>query len=829
MANLQSLTVNDPTLVLPGGTNANRPSLFSNTAIQWTNTGTQAFTVLAGTAGTVSNTSWTCPAGVTQIEVLVVAGGGGGGFQVGGGGGAGGVIYNSAFPVTPTVAYTVTVGAGGTGAANGSTAGTNGSNSAFGSLTAVGGGRGANHDQTPTPGGLGLPGGSGGGGSGNNSSIAALGGSGTPGQGHSGGRGRAPNGPNFGDAWLSGDSWAGGGGGGAGGPGLNSTVNAQGGAGGPGVQYSISGSPTFYGGGGGGCNSVTGNPRAPGGMGGGGAGVGNAEDGVWKNGTASTGGGGGGVRDTSGAAGNGGSGTVIIRYSLATATTTPVAQARFNTVVNTLETYNTNNRWNIQLTGDNIVTNGLVLHLDGSKFNSSSSDWLDLSGYNNNSTLVNGPTYNSANGGSIVFDGNNDHVTVDSFAGKPLNHITCEGWIFPTRTPSTGTIRGALISASNSMYLGIIDSQDSGRTHALHWANQTTSSRTGSFVGSIPNNQWSHIAGTFDGIRCKGYINGVLVYDVAQTGTVTDGNYYVGAYAGSVANITDGTHNWLGRIGAARIYNRALSDVEIQQNYSAQSSRFNLPTYPILDGTTADRAAASAAAIKAINPSVKSGVYWLRVPNVNNSEPFRIYCDFTMDSGRGYAIVYNNYFTGSEAGPRTDVMNSKGLQGNADKFNDYFVAPSTMMKFYNNGVGCTRMAVFATTNNGPEANGITGSSTVRWVAFTGPSAAQFASIWTSTYGSNQFTGTFVSADGNSGTAWFPNSHGNGGGVVQISTNNATVNNYILYEYKYDAGLSDPNHWWLVGNGRDGDTYFVVNGTYSGANVLNNRLGGVAIF
>ena len=37
-----------------------------------------------------ATSTWTCPAGVTEVEYLVVAGGGGGGRYIGGGGGAGG-------------------------------------------------------------------------------------------------------------------------------------------------------------------------------------------------------------------------------------------------------------------------------------------------------------------------------------------------------------------------------------------------------------------------------------------------------------------------------------------------------------------------------------------------------------------------------------------------------------------------------------------------------------------------------------------------------------------------------------------------------------------
>lgn len=57
--------------------------------------------VLYTSAGT---TSWTAPALVTAVDVLVVAGGGGGGGcadRTAGGGGAGGLIFQTSFAVTP--------------------------------------------------------------------------------------------------------------------------------------------------------------------------------------------------------------------------------------------------------------------------------------------------------------------------------------------------------------------------------------------------------------------------------------------------------------------------------------------------------------------------------------------------------------------------------------------------------------------------------------------------------------------------------------------------------------------------------------------------------
>ena len=65
--------------------------------------------------------------------------------------------------------------------------------------------------------------------------------------------------------------------------------------------------------------------------------------------------------------------------------------------------------------GPKIVTDGLVLCLDaaiGKSYPGSGTSWTDLSGNGNNGTLQNTPTFNSANGGSLIFDAANDVVSL---------------------------------------------------------------------------------------------------------------------------------------------------------------------------------------------------------------------------------------------------------------------------------------------------------------------------------------------------------------------------------------------------------------------------------
>jgi hypothetical protein len=257
----------------------------------------------------IGNHSWTCPAGVDSVELLVVAGGGGGGFQVGGGGGGGGLVYIPKFGVSAGQSYSVVVGAGGLGGPNEPTPAQNGGNSSFSNILAIGGGRGSNWNMNVNNGGNGWPGGSGGGGSGNSNNFNGSGGLSNQqvsfgaylnvGKGNAGGNG-----------WAN--QWAGGGGGGAGSVGSNASPST-GGQGGAGFPCSITGTLTYYSGGGGGCNDSS-SALISGGIGGGGSGTGNGNPGAPKNGQANTGGGGGGVRDTSGPGGTGGSGIVILAY-----------------------------------------------------------------------------------------------------------------------------------------------------------------------------------------------------------------------------------------------------------------------------------------------------------------------------------------------------------------------------------------------------------------------------------------------------------------------------------------------------------------------------------
>ena len=318
-----------------GGVSSSTTSTFVVTASDGTNTSTRQYTITVNPAFVQLSGSgtFTVPTGINTAEILIVGGGGSGSRSSnvsGGGGGAGGIVHRASYTFTSTdkssgIAYSVGAGGKGVGmAANGERydgGGNQGGDTTFaisgGTITAKGGGYGAGYGggNTIKPG------------FGNSYYAATQGGSGgggawEQGTGASSNQGTFSGWTSYGNSggnrYPSGETYATGGGGGAGGNGANSADGQTAGAGGVGQLFSsftAYGESGYFGGGGaGGSNNST---VALGGNGGGGDGgaVGSLSG---QNGTAATGGGGGGARnngnDPNHKSGDGGSGTILLKY-----------------------------------------------------------------------------------------------------------------------------------------------------------------------------------------------------------------------------------------------------------------------------------------------------------------------------------------------------------------------------------------------------------------------------------------------------------------------------------------------------------------------------------
>lgn len=223
-----------------------------------------------------------------------------------------------------------------------------------------------------------------------------------------------------------------------------------------------------------------------------------------------------------------------------------------------------------------IVTNGLVLALDAGDRNSyvsGSTTWFDLSGNNNTGSLINGPTFSSANGGSIVFDGVNDYVIL----ARPSQIITSGSitislWAKWTTVGTTTSTIQALVdnNHSSSPVQGFVIQDRPDLSKKL------TFGVTPNLIGvsssfQVGDGTWRHIACTHEPGSSKLYVNGVLDGTSADTYIANvQPNISIGYWQFIPGRYLNGT------IPQVQIYNRALSAQEVLQNYNAQKSRFGL-------------------------------------------------------------------------------------------------------------------------------------------------------------------------------------------------------------------------------------------------------------
>jgi hypothetical protein len=218
---------------------------------------------------------------------------------------------------------------------------------------------------------------------------------------------------------------------------------------------------------------------------------------------------------------------------------------------------------------------GPVLNLDAGNINSypgTGTLWTDLSGNNNNGTLVGGPTFDSGNGGSIVFDGTNDYVNCGNASNlKFTNNFTINVWV------KFNSLLGpqAIISNNENGGYGILANSASSRLETLYWINGSYR-KSGENISNYNTSSWFNISATFNGSNILFYRNGNLIQSVSAVGTVSTTNEPLIIGANPSVNGTSFVDFFNGKISQVQTYNRVLTEQEILQNYNATKGRFGL-------------------------------------------------------------------------------------------------------------------------------------------------------------------------------------------------------------------------------------------------------------
>ncbi len=199
----------------------------------------------------------------------------------------------------------------------------------------------------------------------------------------------------------------------------------------------------------------------------------------------------------------------------------------------------------------------------------------DSAGYNNG-TFYGNPSPGYASGEvntAFSFDGSDDYVDVGSGLGL-TSAMTIEAWVWPASSGSQMTIisKWDTEGGYNQRSYGFVVNPDLTIGMGLD-PDGTAYTPVG--VNSDPNQpiplqQWSHVAGVYNGSTIQLYINGVPCGSTPYTGGAFPGQCDVGVGgACGQNNLSGGLALFNGRIDELTVYDHALSQNEIQGIYNA--------------------------------------------------------------------------------------------------------------------------------------------------------------------------------------------------------------------------------------------------------------------
>ena len=212
-----------------------------------------------------------------------------------------------------------------------------------------------------------------------------------------------------------------------------------------------------------------------------------------------------------------------------------------------------------------IVTNGLTFAVDAGNlvsFNPGETTAYNLAG-DNNMSLLNGLGWGNSSNGYFSSDGVNDGLHASDSSNLDLNNFTLEGWVWWNQHKNYGSLlvkgpggSGNVFNYCFFFYSGniVVGFGNGGAFYNVS-------------IAAPPTDTWHHIVGTYDGATLKFYLNGTLANSSGVSETPYQNN--------NDLQVIQTNYPIDGRVGAARVYNRALSADEVQQNYQANINRFN--------------------------------------------------------------------------------------------------------------------------------------------------------------------------------------------------------------------------------------------------------------
>ena len=242
-----------------------------------------------------------------------------------------------------------------------------------------------------------------------------------------------------------------------------------------------------------------------------------------------------------------------------------------------LNLYNSNRKKYIPT--ENISTDGLILHIDPSIntcYPGTGTTINDLSSNAYVASLVNGATYSNNRTGALYFDGANDYVQFYNAILSGTQDFTIESWVYSTKSPV-----GSQGLGSESTVIGTYPAGALQIFYGYYYMGMYLNNGS----AYIPNSQViyqygpAQLTATRSGSNLSVYLDGNLVDTGSSADSVgTTTNFRMGSNSG-------GGERFMGYIYNLKIYNRALPQSEIINNYNALKSRYKQELPKITSGS----------------------------------------------------------------------------------------------------------------------------------------------------------------------------------------------------------------------------------------------------
>lgn len=182
----------------------------------------------------------------------------------------------------------------------------------------------------------------------------------------------------------------------------------------------------------------------------------------------------------------------------------------------------------------------------------------------------------SSTGNSTGLLGSLSTSAINFGATSSLNitsSLSISAWVFPVSF-GIGNSVGRIIDKSTSsfpFYGYRLNLDNNTRTLALVYnCGNTVTSTGGYFNNLVEINKWQHFVVSHSGTTATFYKNGVSIGSSSSISAPT----YSGTVNMMVGNNSAGTNAFDGKIGALRIYDKALSASEVSQIYNSTKGKY---------------------------------------------------------------------------------------------------------------------------------------------------------------------------------------------------------------------------------------------------------------